>query len=328
MKFVTNFPLYDGCLDAYGSMAAVEQDCRELGLDGLEVIWDHMPYTQELPPERLVIGYHLTFRSDWVNFWKGDEQALLKEFGTWDLVREYYHGDTRESMVEQYKVDLRRALQFGAEYVVFHVSDVSLEECFTYQFAHTDEEVCEAASQLVNAVLEGEDAHCAFLVENQWWPGLTFTKPAVTRSLLDAIDYENKGLILDTGHLLHTNTSLSTQQQAARYILDMVEAHDKAGISVRGMHLQQSLSGAYVEENGYKIPDDFTGDYWQKFCRCYDHILKIDRHQPWTDPCVAHVLEQIQPEWVNNELSAWPREAHNEAVAAQMKACFPERSAR
>lgn len=324
MKHVTNFPLYDGCLKPYGSMEGVVADCNELGIDGLEVIWDHMPYTEELPPAGLSIGYHLMFWSQWVDFYRGDEQALMREFGDMDLVRDYYHGDTDDDMVALYKTDLQRAIDLGSEYVVFHVSEVSLEECFTYKFVHSDEEVIDAAAELVNRLLDGTDAKMAFLLENQWWPGLRFTDPALTKRLLDQVEYGNKGIMLDTGHLLHTNTSLRTQAQAAQYVRDCYDAHVEAGLgdAIRGLHLQQSLSGAYVEEAGYKIPEGFfeIENYWDRYSKTYGHILQIDRHEPWTDPAIAEVVRHIAPEWVNHELSSWPREAHKEAVATQLAA--------
>lgn len=318
MKFVTNFPLYDGCLRDYGSMKTVEQDCTELGLDGLEVIWDHNPYTEELPKNEQVVGYHMMFWSHWVDFWKGNRQALLAEYGDDEGIRDYYHGDKREDMIGLYQTDLQRAIDLEAEYVVFHVSEVSLEESFTYKFAHSDEETIDAAAECINMLLDGMDAHMAFLVENQWWPGLTFTRPEMTKRLLDRIEYDNKGVMLDVGHLLHTNTKLRTLQEAARYVTDCYEAHGELASAVRGLHLHQSLSGEYVENWGYRIPDDFTGTFLEKFSRCYGHILQIDRHQPWTDPCVQNIIERIQPQWVNNELSAWPRQAHNDAVRTQM----------
>ena len=320
MKLLTNFALYDGCLDDYGSMAGVADDCRELGLDGIEVIWDHMPYTGELPPKELAVGFHLLFWANWVDFWKGDREAMLREFGDWDTTREYYRGETRAEMVSNYRVDLQRAIDLEADYVVFHVSDVSIEECFTYRFAHDGREVVDCAVELINEILDGIDVPCAFLVENQWWPGFTFTDPALTRRLLDGIAHDDKGIMLDVGHLLHTNTKLRTQAQAAAYVREMYEAHGDCASWVRGLHLHQSLSGEYVESQGYRIPDDLVGSYWDKFSRCYAHVLQIDRHQPWTDPAIAEVVSLIGPEWVNNELSAWPRKPHFEAVRTQLGA--------
>lgn len=321
MKFVTNFPLYDGCLDGYpGGMKAVAADCRDAGIDGLEVIWDHNPYTQELPPDGLAIGYHMLFWSCWLDFYTGNQDLLRKSFSDdMDVVSTYYYGDTPDSMIELYKRDLRRAKLVNPQYLVFHVSEVALDECFTYDFRHTDEEVIDASLEIINQITDGLSPDVAFLVENQWWPGLTFTNPKMTKRLLDGIAHPNKGVMLDIGHLLHTNNKLRTQKQACEYIDQMMAEHAELGDCVRGLHLHYSLTGQYVEDNAYKIPDDFTGGYWDKFTRTYDHILQIDKHQPWTDPAIADVVKGIDPEWVNNELSAAGREAHLAALKTQMQ---------
>lgn len=321
MKQVTNFPLFNGCLKDYGGMAGVMRDyCDDIGLDGLEVIWDHRPYTDELPPIDKVVGYHLMFWSNWVDFWKQDEQALVDEFGSLDFLDEYYHGRTREDMVRQYQVDLQRAIDLQAEYVVFHVSEVAMAECFTYDFKYGDEEVIDASIELINEILRDTQFKGAFLMENQWWPGLTFTRPEMTRRLLDGVEYADKGIMLDTGHLMSTNTKLRTQQQAADYVCEMYDDHGDLGEYVRALHLHKSLSGEYVEGWGYRIPDDYTGSYWDKYSRTYKHILQIDRHEPWDDPAVGRMVRHLDPQWINHELSAWPREPHMAALRTQRDA--------
>lgn len=301
-------------------MAGLARDVADAGLDGIETIWDHLPYTEEMPPNDLVVGYHLLFWSNWVDFWKGDREALAAEFGELDWEAEYYHGSTREDLVRQYRVDLQRAIDLEAEYAVFHVSEVSLEECFTYDFKYSDEEVIDASIEVINQILSDTQFKGAFLVENQWWPGLTFTRPDMTRRLLDGIEYENKGIMLDVGHLMSTNTALRTQRQAADYVRQMYAEHGDLGQYVRGLHLHKSLSGEYVEGEGYRIPDDLTGGYWEKYTRCYRHVLNIDRHEPWDDPVVGPLVRDLAPEWVNHELSAWPRESHFAAVRTQRDA--------
>ncbi|MGI6216239.1 MAG: TIM barrel protein [Coriobacteriales bacterium] len=324
MKFLVNFPIFNGCLRDFGNMSALAEQCRKSGVSGLEVIWDYDPYTEEMPPKELVVGYHLKFWANWVDFWNGDRDAVMKEFGSWDKVREYYHGEGKAEILEQYREDLQRAIDLEAEYVVFHVSEVSLDECFTYDFVHTDEQVIDASIECINSVFDGVTSDVVLLMENQWWPGLTYTNPKMTKRLLDGVEWPNKGIMLDTGHLLHTNNKLRTQKEAARYIIQMHEDHRELGEMVRGMHLHQSLTGAYVESQGYKIPDDVPNnlpeDYWKKLSRVYDHILKIDCHQPWTDPCVADVVRAIDPEWVNNELASWPSDEHFKALDTQMGA--------
>ena len=302
-----NFPIFEGCLDEYESASELARDCGMLGLDGLEVVWGCDGYAGELPARDLIVGYHLVFFSTWVDFWKGDEAALLAEFGSWEAVRDCYGTDTPAGLVARYRDDLRRALDLGAEYVVFHVSDVLMHEGFTYEFSHTDREVCDCACELANQVLDGVDADVAFLVENQWWPGFTFCDPTMTRRLLDGIEYDNVGIMLDTGHLMNTNTSLRSQEQAVRYIKERYDAHGPLRERVRGLHLHQSLSGEYVKRMQGIIPADFTGSYAERFASSYRHVLQIDRHEPWSDPVVAGLVAHIGPAWVNNELSGQSR---------------------
>lgn len=326
MKQVMNFALYDGCLKDYGDMAGVKADCDDLGLDGVEVIWDHRPYTEELPPSRLVVGHHMLFFSWWYDFWRGNTDAVMAELGDESLIEEYFHGPTREAIIASFKADLVHALDMRAEYLVFHVSDVALEECFTRRFAHSDFEVIDAAAEIINEMLDGiEDIAQgrplpALLCENLWWPGLNLTDPAQVPRLMDAIEYDNKGIMLDIGHLLHTNTKLRSQAQAAQYVSDIIDGLGPNARYVRGLHLQQALSGEYVEGVVGKVSDDFAQaeGYWNRYTACYRHIVQIDRHQPWTDPAIVPVIDKIGPEWINHELSGWPREKHDEAVRTQL----------
>ena len=320
MKLLTNFAVYDGCLDEYGDAAALAGDCAELGLDGVEVVWGHEDDAAETLPNDLVVGYHMLFFSTWVDFWLGKKDALLDEFVTWEAVKDCSGAETPDELVVRFRRDLQRAIDFGAKYVVFHVSDVRMRECFTREFSHTDRQVCDCACELINRIFDGVDTNLALLVENQWWPGLTFCDPAMTRRLLDGIEYDNVGIMLDTGHLMSTNTKLRTQKQALGYIRNCYDAHGDVAKKVRGLHLHQSLSGEYVEQSLGFVPEDFTGDYMQRFTSSYRHVLNIDRHEPWTDPGIADLVRYIGPEWVNSELSFGSRAEHNERLRVQLAA--------
>ncbi len=321
MKMVTNFPLFNGCLDEYGSMEGLLECCRECGVDGIEAIWDCAPYTDQLPLPSMAIGHHLVFWSCWVDFWIHDEEALMREYPDWDTVYEYYRGKSKDSIVEEYGRDIERAMQNGAEYLVFHVSEVNLEECFTYSFVHSDDLVIDCALECINRITPYITNGAALLVENQWWPGFTFTRPEITKRLLDGIEYDNKGIMLDIGHLMNANTGLRTEQDGIAYINQMLDEHGELAKMVRGLHLHQSLSGEYVESNGYRFTQKFLDSptYWEKYASCYDHILHVDLHQPWTDPGIAQVVQRIDPEWVNHELSAYGKGPHSQALKTQIE---------
>lgn len=320
IKLLTNFPVYEGCLDEYGGADGLARDCGRLGLDGVEAIWGDDGYAGEAPSRELVVGYHLMFFSTWVDFWRGDERALLAEFGGRDVAARCYGAETRDGLVARYRSDLMRAIGLGAEYVVFHVSDVPMRECFTYEFSHSDREVCDCSCELANRILDGIDTDIAFLVENQWWPGFTFCDPAMTRRLLDGIAYGNVGIMLDTGHLMSTDTGLRTQRQAARYVRERYDAHGPLRERVRGLHLHRSLSGEYVERTRGRVPADFAGSYEERLARSYRHVLEIDRHEPWDDPAVADLVRHIGPTWLNNELAAATRAERNARIRTQLAA--------
>ena len=84
--------------------------------------------------------------------------------------------------------------------------------------AASDEEVVLAASEWINEAVSRVDIGYDFLLENLWWPGFKMTSPKITGLMLDKINYPKKGIMLDTGHLLHTNLILEDENQGMEYI--------------------------------------------------------------------------------------------------------------
>ena len=191
MDTLMSLPMTASVLTEYGDL---EEACRSCGCDGLEVVWGG----EELPctvPQALHVGYHLTFYPDWLDFWRGDRAALTEKFGSEEVWRSFYGGpEGRETLLRLYREDLDRAVTWGARYVVFHVSDVSVEEGFTYHWRHTHEEVIDAAAEVINLLLGDRAWPFDFLVENQWWPGFTFTEPSSMKP------YKTITLRLDAAH--------------------------------------------------------------------------------------------------------------------------------
>jgi sugar phosphate isomerase/epimerase len=297
-----NFPLSQYCIRPYGSWEALGKQVRALGLDGLEVIADPDDLAADVPLH-LVTGYHLTFYPDWVDFWRQDEKALLRKFRSWEEVEKIYRGQRSEDLMAQFREDLALAQKLKAPYLVFHVSDVSLEEGYTYRWLHSDKEVLDAAIDFANELLRGVEPGFEFLVENQWWPGFTFTEPEKTAYLLERIDYPRVGVMLDTGHLMNTNRQIKTQKQGIAYILEMLDRHGSLAERVRGLHFHQSLSGGYCRHNLGALPPDFPEEYFAAFAVSYGHIQHIDRHRPWTEPLCAAIIDRVGPEYLTHELS-------------------------
>lgn len=318
MKQLISLPAVAEVLGEYGDLAAA---CRRFGCDGLEVVWGGEPLPTGVP-RPLHVGYHLTFWPDWLDFWNNDRAALLEKFGTEEAWTSFYGGPAgRETLLRGYRADLERAVAWGAEYVVFHVSNVSLEESYTYRWRYTSRAVLSAAAQAVNLLLDGREWPFALLVENQWWPGFTFTRPAETRWLLEAIHHPNKGIMLDTGHLMNTDLALADEAAGAAYLHRMLDEHGDLCRAIRGIHLHQSVSGAYVRAHTGALPAGWgaEGDYVRRFGASYGHVLQIDTHRPWTAPAVTAVIDRIAPEYLVHELSGGSRAEREARLAVQLE---------
>ena len=285
------------------------------GVDGLEVIRCGEEERQLVQPD-MVVGVHLIFYSDWVDFWRGDEARLRYKFGSREVMEQMYLCAEREGFVAQFRADMDWAQRMGAKYAVFHVSDVSIDEGWTYRWEHTDKEVIDASCELLNLLTDGRDYDFELLLENLWWKGFSFTDPALTEYMLDHVHYPKKGLLLDTGHLMNTNTAIRSQAEGCDYICRCLDAHGSLCRYIRGVHLHQSVSGAYVEE-AVKHPPAHDPDYFRSFAASYKHIQTIDTHKPFSDPAIRPVIERIDPAYLTHELSARDREEKRAFTLAQ-----------
>ena len=297
-----NFPICPSCIAPHGGWAALAEHLKALGIDGVEGIWDPAETDESFPTEMLT-GCHLIFYPDWLDFYRGNEAELIRKFGSLEILGSIYPGPKPEDLVEAYRKDLQRAIRCGAKYVVYHVSDVSQEETWTYRWLHDDYAVLDASIEIINEILRGVEPSFEFLVENQWWPGFTFTEPEKTEYLLSRINFSHAGIMLDTGHLMNTNPELRSQEEGAEYILQCYRAHGELRRAVRGLHFHQSVSGDYVRGHVGVYPDSVPRDYFEGFAANYAHVQRIDRHDPWTVPEAGLVVHEIAPKYLTHELA-------------------------
>ena len=314
----TNFPLSTYSLQKYGSWEALSKVVSYLGLDGLEFIADPDNLPEDVP-HSLVAGYHMRFDPDWVDFFRQNKGELIRKFGSMEFVESFYRCKTPEDLIRAYRDDLRLAIRLGAPYTVFHVSDVSLEEGYTYKWLHTDYEVLDAAIELINEILKGVEPTFDFLVENQWWPGFKFTETEKTEYLLSRINYPRVGIMLDTGHLMNTNWKIDSQWTGIKYIMEMIEKHGELSKRIYGLHFHQSVSGAYCRKTVGRLPEDFPLNYYDEFTRNYAQILKIDRHQHWTTEECVMILGCVQLKYLTHEISSGVYHGKKNAIMYQKR---------
>ena len=322
MLTLANLSNADSDLQRFADAQDVRTFLSHTGMDGFELLL-YEKLDALLIPNDTVKGIHLGYFPSWLAFWRGDADWLTTEFGSLKEAYKYYDAENRQGMLDNLRKQLDFAAKVQAKYVVFHVAEVSLQETVDYRFHFTDEEVIDSAAELINELLEGRHDSFDFLVENLWWPGFRFTSPALTQRLMEQIIAPNKGIMLDTGHLLHTNQSLRSLEDACDYINQMMDAHGELCRYIRGVHLHQSLSGEYAQamiRKGIRL----KGTYMERLMASYQHIMHIDTHRPFLSPGIRGVIEKINPEYLVYELITTSREDH-ETCLVQQHAIFHQK---
>lgn len=319
-----NFSVYDGMLKRYKDSEDIKNAYKKGGLNGLEVIRAGEPDGGKILPG-MVNGVHLYFHIFWMDWWKGDYERLDAEFDSRQQWIDYYGGLDREVYLNYLRDDLNYAEEIGAKYVVFHVAEVTLRESYVYQYKYTDEEVIDASLEIINTLLEEQEYHFDFLVENLWWSGLTLKNVNLTKRLVEGIHSDRKGIMLDTGHYMNTSCELKTPEDAVEYLNEMLDVHEKAGLLswMKGIHLQMSLSGDYVKKQRKEWesnPLDFEKiPFYELFRIAYEHACFIDLHQPFIGKGVKELVERIAPNYVTLEFQQNSREEYEDFVAAQSR---------
>ena len=286
---------------------------RTYELDGMEVLQAGVDERNLIDPAH-VIGVHLRYDAGWMDFWMGDEARLMVEYGDPAEWIRCFGGSGRAALIRAYQDNLDFAATMEPEYLVFHVSDCSMIESMRREYHYTDEQVADAVIELINALhIHGEPW---LLLENLWYPGLTMLRPEIWQRLKAGIRYPKVGMMLDVGHLLHTNIALRTDDEAVDYIHQVLDRYDDLSF-IKGIHLHQSLTGAYaadLKQNWQPVEGDYTTRLWEVL----GHIFRIDTHKPFLTPRIGEILRRIQPDYVVWEQISAGRQEHGDQLAQQL----------
>lgn len=314
-----NLVNYDSELERFADKEDLVKFYSKYGIDGIELQKVQGLQEQYLHQD-MIIGVHLPFFSTWVDFYKGDMDKVLKEYGTMEVVEQIYGGTDKTALLKVYHEQLEFADRIGAKYVVFHVCDVSIEESFTGRFIHSDEEVIDASCSLINELLDNKTYQFDFLMENLWWPGLNYKNPLMTKRLMDGVNYKKKGLMLDTGHLMHTNQELKTSEDALEYVRAVIKEHGSLKDYIKGIHHNQSLTGERAKRmSTSKV--ELKKDYWDRMYQVYEYIFQLDEHKPFVCEGMKEFLEEMNPQYLTYELITRNREEH-ETYLKQLSAIY------
>lgn len=250
-------------------------------------------------PEGIVKGVHLSFYPMWLEFWKGDLEKVKELLGTEEDVMAYYQGLDRNIMIESYKRQYERAKAIGAKYMVFHVSHIRPEDSFTWKFSYTDEEIMQATAELINEVFPGNEEGPLLLFENLWWPGLTYLDKALCKSFIEAIQYPNKGYLLDISHLVLTNKNIDSEIKCYTYIKKVLDNLGEIKSYIKGVHLNKTLPKRYInQDHSYRLQKYREGtNKAYKHRVLMEHVNKLDPHQPFDHPIALEIIKAINPEY-------------------------------
>ena len=283
----------DGLLG--GSRARLQGFLHRHNLAGIEFMccapWDRSFHAPEM-----IRGFHLWFWPNWLDFWLGDEEALLREYGSQEKI-ELYFGTSRQAWLAKWQANFRQAAECGAEYAVFHVTQARNSEIRCRRFAHSSAQVIEAVLEFINQLAELLPPKLTLLYENLWWQGLTLLEPDLVRQLLQYTRHDC-GIMLDTGHLMNTNLELRNEHEAVEYVLKVVDGLGELSDKIYGIHLHQSLSGKFVQAERQKHPLLEFGISAQELM---DYVLRVDQHQPFATAEVRRIVEAVCPHWLVHE---------------------------
>ncbi|MGG7162461.1 TIM barrel protein [Clostridium ihumii] len=302
-----------------GDYKEIEKFLNQNSLDGVELLGVGA-LDEDIIPKRLIKGVHLSYYPIWVDFWNEDEEALKRQFKNDEEIRIYYGSLDKQVLIEKFRNEIKMADRIEAKYVVFHISHVELEETYNYKFKTSNEKVLKASVEFINEVLKGLDTKIEILFENLWWPGLTLLSRVETRNFIEKINYENKGIMLDTGHLINTNVNISSENEAIEYILKVLEDLKDVKSFIKGIHFNYSLSGDYVRAQIRKQRNDkskFTLEEMKK--NIHGHVINIDEHKPFRSYTAKKIVESVNPKYLTYEFITTSLNQLNEYVEVQNK---------
>lgn len=281
-------------------------------LDGAEMfVYDNSVSKKYLDS---VTGVHLRYWPFWIGFWLGDYRRMHKQFTTEDDKFAYYEAYAPSQWLDVIRSNIKQALIYKPQYLVWHVSEADIEEIYTMRYAYSDLQVIEASVDVFNAVAAEIPSDVTVLFENLWWPGLRLNDKTLVQYLLDNVRHDNVGIMLDLGHLANTNAQLRTQDEIIDYAIKIVNDLGKYAYSIKGMHLSKSLSGIYQHSFLREVPKDL-----EQF-GIFKHIAALDQHRPFTSDRLQELVKVIAPDYLVHELYYSNLRQMRELVALQQKA--------
>ena len=120
--------------------------------------------------------------------------------------------------------------------------------------------------------------------------------------------------MLDTGHLLNTNSALRTEEEGVNYLYEQIKKLGDAAAWIKGIHLNCSLSGEYQQSHKNLVPKTINEEVVMQ------HVSNIDQHLPFTTARIWEVVNLVKPKYLIHELSYRDFVDFEEKIKMQLKA--------
>ena len=300
MKKLLSFIASDSYLKEIGDgWNELDKILQEYQLDGIETMTGGF-YDPENIETVNPVGHHLLYFPSWLHMWLEDKEELIKEFESLEKAIEVYGGWGRQRLIEFYKNEFLDSIKMGAEYMVFHVAHVGLDEVFGDNFKYGNKEVLAYTVELLNEVFKDVKDGPILLLENLWWPGMDLLNEIETKEFLNQINYPNKGIMLDISHLTLTDKNIKNFETVEKYIGDIILNSPILKKHIRGIHLNATFPFLYrtnkLEANKKKIA--ITKNRMDRYGIIIDHITNLDSHEIYNDNSINRILEKLDIEYL------------------------------
>lgn len=297
MLKIINLSTYNYDMDRYDNDChKVEEFLNNHNIDAIELLAP-LGYREDLISKHNIKGVHLKHYPMWLDFWQGNKKGLLEDFNSVEDIINFYGGNDKKAIINHYREEIKIAEELNAEYVVFHVSNVKLKHCYNYEFAYSDKQVIDVTIELVNEIFRDFDTSITILFENLWWPGLRMVDKELAKYFIEQIEYENKGFMLDTGHLLNTNLDIDNEEDGIDYLIKVVNNLGELKDYIKGVHLSKSISAEYVRNEILKFRK-VELSFEEMNQNVFLHIFNIDQHKPFTNKKIKELIGIISPKYL------------------------------
>jgi hypothetical protein len=319
LKLIANLTSHNYDANRFSDNADLKDFYKGFGLDGIELLFSTEQSDLYEPDD--VIGVHLKYYTEWMSIWKGDREALLKEYHNEETISRVFSGLDKSAITQAYSRSLSKVAAYHPEYLVYHVDNVVLSQALGEAAPYSDEEIIDNCAELINNIfLDPKNlpyvGNTTLLLENLWWNGFKFTDPILTKRLLEKVKHPDVGVMLDIGHLLHTNREIKDLDEGIDYISSVLDRYENLDF-IRGIHLHQSLFSEELAEKINAVNLGFT-DYFEDLNKLMYLIYDLDSHKPFTHDKVQELVNRIDPAYVVLEFLSSSREENAQQIKTQM----------